>query len=68
MTEEMIFIPSGEINLEAGLRRGEPNRGAVAAHPHPQYGGSMHDYVVSIALSALADAGWTTLRFNFRGV
>ncbi|MBW2140045.1 MAG: alpha/beta fold hydrolase [Deltaproteobacteria bacterium] len=28
----------------------------------------MHDYVVSIALSALADAGWTTLRFNFRGV
>ncbi|MBW1708808.1 MAG: alpha/beta fold hydrolase [Deltaproteobacteria bacterium] len=64
----MIFIPSGEINLEAGLGRGEPNRGAVVAHPHPQYGGSMHDYVVSIALSALADAGWTTLRFNFRGV
>ncbi|MBW2140046.1 MAG: hypothetical protein JRG97_03110 [Deltaproteobacteria bacterium] len=31
MTEEMIFIPSGEINLEAGLGRGEPNRGAVVA-------------------------------------
>ncbi|MBW2090837.1 MAG: alpha/beta hydrolase [Deltaproteobacteria bacterium] len=68
MTEELIFIPSGEIHLEAELGRGDPDRGAVVAHPHPLYGGSMHDYVVSIAVSALAEAGWTTLRFNFRGV
>jgi len=68
MAEKPVFIPSGEINLEARLGRADSSRGAVVAHPHPLYGGSMHDYVVGIAVSALAEAGWTTLRFNFRGV
>ncbi|MBW2061879.1 MAG: alpha/beta hydrolase [Deltaproteobacteria bacterium] len=68
MTEELIFIPSGKIKLEAKIKHNDPNRGAVVAHPHPLYGGSMHDFVVSLAVSALAEAGWTVLRFNFRGV
>jgi len=46
-----------------------PARGvAVFAHPHPQFGGTMHNKVVYRAAQSLARAGFATLRFNFRGV
>jgi uncharacterized protein len=46
-----------------------PKRGsAVFAHPHPLYGGSLHNKVVYRAARALTAAGWATLRFNFRGI
>jgi hypothetical protein len=41
---------------------------AVLAHPHPLYGGTLHNPVIFHADRELARAGWTTLRFNFRGV
>lgn len=41
---------------------------AVICHPHPQFGGSMNNNVVLGVETVLADAGFTTLRFNFRGV
>ncbi len=41
---------------------------AVVMHPHPQYGGDMHNQVVVTAVEALASVGVSTLRFNFRGV
>ena len=42
--------------------------GAVITHPHPLYGGSMNNNVVWTAVRAFGDRGWSTLRFNFRGV
>lgn len=45
-----------------------PNAAAVIAHPHPLYGGDMHNNVVSALCDALPRAGVTALRFNFRGV
>ena len=46
-----------------------PLRAAVVfAHPHPQYGGSMHTKVVFRGAKALARIGCEVLRFNFRGV
>ena len=46
-----------------------PRRGgAVFAHPHPLYGGTLHNKVVYRAAQAFAARGWETLRFNFRGV
>ncbi len=37
-------------------------------HPHPLFGGTMHNKVVFRAAAALNDAGLATLRINFRGV
>jgi uncharacterized protein len=39
----------------------------VFAHPHPQYGGTMHTKVVYQSAKALARIGCAVLRFNFRG-
>lgn len=65
-----LFIPSPHGRLEAILKgpRG-PIRGvALVLHPHPLFGGTMHNKVVFRAATALNDAGLLTLRINFRGV
>ncbi len=41
---------------------------AVIAHPHPLYGGTMDNKVVQTLARAFVQAGWTALRFYFRGV
>jgi alpha/beta superfamily hydrolase len=41
---------------------------AVVCHPHPLFGGTMDNKVVTTVARALRDTGMSTLRFNFRGV
>jgi len=53
--------------LEA-IREGDSPRSAVITHPHPLYGGNMHNNVVETARDAALDHGFSALRFNFRGV
>jgi uncharacterized protein len=57
-----------------GTIEGEPGRTAervraavVFAHPHTDYGGTMHTKVVYQAAKALSRIGCAVLRFNFRG-
>jgi alpha/beta superfamily hydrolase len=45
-----------------------PRAIAVLAHPHPQFGGTMHTKVVYQGAKALTRVGCAVLRFNFRGV
>ncbi|MCL5670212.1 MAG: alpha/beta hydrolase [Acidobacteria bacterium] len=45
-----------------------PRQLAVVCHPHPLYGGTMHNKVVFRAAKAAIHQGIPTLRFNFRGV
>jgi len=70
MKEESVNLPSGQLQLEGLMAK--PARGAasgaVVCHPHPLYGGSMHNNVVEAILEALWQRGFATLRFNFRGV
>src|SRR6185295_10917955 len=52
------------------LANGHPSgvRAAVVfAHPHTEYGGTMHTKVVYQAAKALSRIGCAVLRFNFRG-
>ena len=41
---------------------------AVVCHPHPLFGGTLHNKVVHTLARALRSGGAATLRFNFRGV
>jgi hypothetical protein len=61
--------PAGK--LEALLEEPEdrsPDEAALLCHPHPLYGGTMHNKVVYRAARALRRRGSLVLRFNFRGV
>jgi len=69
MDEKQVSFRSGDLNLEGLIAN--PGGGASAAvvcHPHPMYGGSMHNNVVEAMLAAMWQSGHATLRFNFRGV
>ena len=64
-----MFIAGPGGQLEAILEYDSSNRDfAIIAHPHPQYGGSMSDNVVTILAKAFGERGINTLKFNFRGV
>jgi len=68
MTEKSVVFESGDLKLEGLLDRAEGDAGVVITHPHPQYGGSMQNNVVESLVKSYGKAGYTTLRFNFRGM
>ncbi len=69
MQETQVSFRSGDLTLEGLLASPGGNAPvAVVCHPHPMYGGSMHNNIVEAMLAALWHAGYATLRFNFRGV
>jgi alpha/beta superfamily hydrolase len=41
--------------------------GVVLLHPHPLYGGNMNNHVITTLELVFLEAGFTTLRFDFRG-
>jgi len=45
----------------------EATNAALVCHPHPLYGGTLHNKVVFHAMKALNSFGFPVLRFNFRG-
>jgi uncharacterized protein len=65
---EKIMFPSGSLYLEGLLIQGESPQAAEISHPHPLYGGDMTNHVVGLVAGVFEELGWTTLRFNFRGV
>lgn len=68
MAEERIFFLANTIRIEGLLWTVPGDKGVVVTHPHPLYGGSMHNNVVESLVRVYQQAGYTTLRFNFRGV
>ena len=65
-----LLLSGAAGNLEALLNAGEANApyAAIVTHPHPLFGGTMHNKVVYHAMKALNSFGFPVLRFNFRGV
>ena len=64
-----LFLNGPGGRLEALLNGGSPDatHAAVVCHPHPLYGGTLHNKVVFHAMKALNSFGFPVLRFNFRG-
>jgi len=63
----LIAGAAGNIEVAASLNP-SPRAIAVVAHPHPLYGGTMENKVVTTLARAFAEHGASTFRFNFRGV
>src|SRR5213592_3160091 len=57
--EALLDEPSTGTSLKAAV---------VFAHPHPQFGGTMHTKAVYQGAKGLSRIGCAVLRFNFRGV
>ena len=64
-----FLLPGPAGQLEALLNVGESDatHAALVCHPHPLYGGTMHNKVVYHCMKALTKFGFHVLRFNFRG-
>lgn len=68
LTALTIAGPAGPLEALWKEAAGRALGSAVFAHPHPLHGGTLHNRVVYRAVRALTEAGYHTLRFNFRGV
>jgi len=71
MKKTRVSFPSGELVLEGILAIPEgagPFPAVIVCHPHPLYGGSMDNDVVSSLSETLTQASFASFKFNFRGV
>ena len=68
-TIKSFFLDGRAGRLEALLNAGAENasHAAVVCHPHPLFGGTLHNKVVFHIMKALNSFGFPVLRFNFRG-
>ena len=64
----LIPAPHGQLEAIYHPASEGAERVALVLHPHPLYGGTMHNKVVFQTAKALEAEGFVTLRFNFRGV
>jgi len=66
---EVIFNgPDGRLEGRYHHSPGDDAPIALVLHPHPQQGGTMNNRVVFEVYQTFARRGFSTLRFNFRGV
>ncbi|HZL56066.1 MAG TPA: alpha/beta family hydrolase [Bryobacteraceae bacterium] len=68
---ESLFIAGPAGRLEALLEEPDdaaPSEACLVCHPHPLFGGTMHNKVVYRLARGLRRSGSVVLRFNFRGV
>ncbi|MCQ6262471.1 alpha/beta fold hydrolase [Alcanivorax sp. MM125-6] len=70
MSRDRLALEGPEGTLEAALEGDAeaPRFIAIVCHPHPLFGGTMDNKVVTTLSRAARDAGAAVLRFNFRGV
>ena len=72
LSEDPGFLvgPAGnlQVHVDRPVAASDPPRVAVICHPHPRFGGTMDNKVVTTIARAATDVGWHAVRFNFRGV
>ena len=62
LSERDLRIEAAGPALEGRLHQGTGTPGAVVLHPHPQYGGDMHNHVVGAICEALAARGFQVIQ------
>jgi hypothetical protein len=67
MVKKINFI-SEDYKIEGLFNKRDETRGVVVTHPHPLYGGDMYNMVVETIVHIYNIKGYSTLKFNFRGV
>ncbi len=67
---EKLFIETEEVKLESEYFKSDTSKTPLVllTHPHPGYGGTMHNNVVSELFRTLVANDISCLRFNFIGV
>jgi alpha/beta superfamily hydrolase len=68
---ETLFLPGPAGRLETVIEEPEdqaPREAVLICHPHPQFGGTMHNKVVYRIARGMRRAGAVAMRFNYRGV
>ena len=66
---ERVRVAGAAGNIEVAASIPDDARAvAVVAHPHPLYGGTMDNKVVTTVARAFQERGAAAFRFNFRGV
>jgi uncharacterized protein len=68
MPDVIINGPEGRIEARYHPARAPNASMALVLHPHPQHGGTMNNKVVYTLYQCFVRRGFSTLRFNFRGV
>ena len=68
MPEVILNGPEGRLEGRYQHGRGENPPVALVLHPHPQHDGNMNNKVVYSVFHTFTSMGFSTLRFNFRGV
>jgi alpha/beta superfamily hydrolase len=69
LTGNTVFEgPAGRIEAIIKEPAGPITRAVIVCHPHPLFGGTMHNKVVFRIARAFQNSGFAVLRFNFRGV
>jgi alpha/beta superfamily hydrolase len=68
MPDVIINGPEGRIEGRYHHARVPAAPMALVLHPHPQHGGTMNNKVVYTLYQCFVRRGFSTLRFNFRGV
>lgn len=63
-----VPVPHGQLEARFEVPADGDAGGALLCHPHPQYGGNMNTKALYHLTRALNEHGFSTLRFNFRGV
>ena len=67
MVKKIKFL-SEAYEIEGLLNQRDEKKGVVVTHPHPLYGGDMYNLVVESIVHVYHMKGYSTLKFNFRGV
>ena len=68
MVDLLIPGPEGKIEAKYSHNKRDDSPIVILLHPDPSKGGTMHTKIIFKMYKIFIKAGFSTIRFNFRGV